>query len=262
MYASNYFEEAMLNLMRGRNIDAQPKYYLALFMSDPGETGTGGTEISYTGYQRQEITFTAPASDGSGGMMIQNAADITFPESQQSTQPVTHAAVFDSLNVGSGNMMLYGALDTPLNVQAGVSPVFRTGNVKWVWTGNITTYYKTAVMNVLRGTSLSGFAPYIACCNGDPTGSGNEFSGNNYARISVTFATPEQQASGAAHVSNNTNVQSGIASGNWGRLTTVAIFDAQTGGNAFCVIDLGAAYNITTGYTVGFHEGDLQFNIS
>ena len=176
MYASNYFETAMLNLMRSTSITAPGTMYLALFLSNPGDSGTDGTEITYTGYQRQAITFTAPTASGSG-LAMENTALISFPESASSAGSVTYVAVFD--NSTGGNMWLYGQLDTPLNVQTGVSPVFRAGSVKWIWSGNLSTYYRTAIMNTLRGTNCSGFAPYVALCNGDPTGAGNEFSGNN-----------------------------------------------------------------------------------
>lgn len=257
MYASNYFENAMLNLMRGTNISAPANLYLALFLSDPGDDGTSGTEITYTGYARQTIAFTAPTSSGTG-LMMENDSLISFAEAPASSGTVRYVAVFD----GNNNMYLYGQLDTPLNVQAGVSPVFRAGSVRWLWTGNLSTYYRTAVMNTLRGTSCSGFSPYVALCNGDPTGAGNEFSGNNYSRISVTMTAPAQQASGTALSQNSADVLSSVATGNWGTLNTVAIYDASSSGNAYAVIALGNSYNVTTGYAVGFHAGELQFNVN
>lgn len=260
MYASNFFEDKMLNLLKGQNITAPANLYLALFQNDPTDTGTGGTEIAYTGYSRQAITFTAPAVSGTG-LSMENSAMITFPEAPASAGSVNYVAVFDNLT-GSTNMWLYGQLDQSLSIQAGVSPVFRAGSVKWIWTGNLSTYYRTAVMNTLRGTSLSGFSPYVGFCNGDPTGAGNEFSGNNYARVAVTFSAPAQQPSGTDHVQNTTDILSGVATGNWGTLDTVAIFDAISSGNCFAVVNIGTSYNVTTGYAVGFHAGDLQFNVN
>lgn len=259
MYATNYFENAMLNLMRESSITAPTTVYLALFLSNPGDTGTEGTEITYSNYARQAITFSAPAPSGSG-LMMQNASQITFPESTTSAGTVTDVAVYDSLT--GGNMWLYGHLDTPLTVQTGVSPVFRAGSVKWIWSGNLSTYYRTAIMNTLRGTNCSGFAPYVGLCNGDPTGSGNEFSGSNYSRISVTMTAPTQQSSGTALSQNSSDVLSAVATGTWGTLDTVAIFDAETSGNAYAVIGLGTSYAATSGYAVGFHAGALQFNIN
>lgn len=259
MYATNYFEELMLNLMRSQSITAPANLYLALYQSNPTDTGTAGTEVAYTGYARQAITFSAPATSGAG-LAMQNTALITFPEAPASAGTVTYVAVMDSLS--GGNMWLYGQLDQSLAIQAGVSPVFRAGSVKWIWSGNLSTYYRTAIMNTLRGTNCSGFAPYVAYCNGDPTGAGNEFSGNNYTRTAVTMTAPAQQPSGTALSQNASDIISGVATGNWGTLNTVAIYDASSSGNAFAVINIGTSYNVTTGYAVGFHAGDLQFNIN
>ena len=77
MYASNFYENLVLNLMRGQSAAAPSNLYLALFLSNPGDTGSEGTEISYTGYARQPITFSSPAASGSG-LMVQNTAMISF----------------------------------------------------------------------------------------------------------------------------------------------------------------------------------------
>ncbi len=259
MYASNYFENLMLNLMRGQSISAPGSFYLALFLSNPGDSGNEGTEITYTGYSRQEITFSAPTASGSG-LMMQNTSLISFAEAQSSAGTVTYVGVFDSLT--GGNMWLYGQLDISLVVQSGVSPIFRAGSVKWIWTGNFSTYYRTAIMNTMRGVNCVGFTPYIALCNGDPTGSGSEFSGGDYARISVAMSAPEQQTSGTALSRNTADVLSNISTGNWGSLTHVAIYDNQTGGSPYAIINLGRTYSVPIGTAVGFHAGDLQFNVN
>ena len=259
MYATNYFENAMINLMRAQSITAPAKMYLALFLSVPADDGTGGTEISYSGYARQEVTFSAPATEGAG-LSMGNTSLISFPESSSSAGNVQCVAVFDSLT--GGNMWLYGPLDTPLNVQAGVSPVFQAGSVKWIWSGNLSTTYRTAIMNTLRGTNCSGFSPYVGFCNGDPTTTGNEFSGNGYARVSVTMTAPTQQANGTALTQNSADIVSNVSTGNWGTLNTVAIYDASTAGNAYAVIPLGTSYSIPVGSSVGFHAGNLQMNIN
>lgn len=259
MYASNYFENAMLNLMRSQNITAPSNLYVGLFLSSPGDDGSSGTEISYTGYARQRITFSAPVADGSG-MRISNNNQITFPESLVSAGSVTYIGIFDA--VSGGNMWLYAQLDTALNVQSGVSPVFRSGTISWIWSGNISTYYKTAIMNTLRGTNCSGFSPYIALCNGDPTGSGSEFSGNNYARFAVTMTAPEQQTTGVAMSSNSAEASSSVSTGAWGTLSHIAICNAATGGNPFAVGALGTSYAIHNGYSVTIPANALQVNVN
>ena len=62
MNATNYFETAILNSMRGVALTAPAKIYLALFLTDPTDSGQAGVEIAYPEYVRQEITFSAPAS--------------------------------------------------------------------------------------------------------------------------------------------------------------------------------------------------------
>ncbi len=259
MYASNYFENLMLNLMRSQSISAPSNLYLALFLSNPTDDGASGTEIAYSGYQRQPIVFTAPTASGSG-LMISNNALITFPESSTSAGSVTYIGVFDSLS--GGNMWLYGQLDSALNVQANVSPVFRANSVSWIWSGNLSTYYRTAIMNTLRGSNCSGFSPYIALCNGDPTGSGAEFSGNNYSRIAVTMTAPAQQTSGTAMSETAADVISPISTGAWGTLTTLAIADDSTAGNFFAIASLGNSYTINNGYSVTIQAGRLQVNVN
>lgn len=253
MYATNYFEGLMLNLARGSNITAPTKLYLELFQSNPGDTGTGGTPISYSGYARQEIVFTEPAADGNG-LSMQNNAEIAFAESPINAGTVNYVGVYDDLT--GGNMWLYGQLDTPLVVNAGVSPTFRSGQVKWLWSGNLSDYYRRAIMNTLRGTSCSGFSPYVGLRNGV-----NEFSGNNYTRTSVTMTAPEQQASGAAMISNSSGIISSVANGNWGTCNTVCLYDAETNGHPYLEISISAV-SMVTGYAAVIHAGDLQFSIN
>ena len=259
MYASNFSENAALNLMRGQSVSAPSTLYLALFLSNPGDTGSEGTEISYTGYERQQIAFSAPAASGSG-LMVQNTSLISFAEASSSAGTVTFVGVFDSLT--GGNMWLYAPLDIGLVVQSGVSPVFRAGGIKFILSGQFSTYYRTQILNILRGTNCVGFAPYLALCNGDPTASGSEFSGGDYARIAVTMGAPSQQASGAALSVNLNDAMSNISTANWGSLTHAAIYDAETGGSPFAIVDLGRSYAAPIGTAMGVHAGDLQISFN
>lgn len=258
MYATNFFEEQMLNLMHGQNITAPTKLYLELFQTNPGDTGTGGTPISYSGYARKEIVFGEPTTDGNG-LSISNTELISFPESPINAGTVQYVGVYNQQT--GGDLLLYAQLDTPLLVNANVSPVFRAGQVKWTWTGNLSSYYRNAIMKTLGGTNRTtcyGFAqPYIGLLNND-----NEFSGNNYARIAVDMTNPEQTSSGAAHVENADEVTSPVATGNWGTINRVGIYSAASGGNPYGFINISPAIAMTAGYAAIFHAGDLQFNIN
>lgn len=60
MYACDYLENGVLNVLRGVTFAAPAKVYLALYLNDPGEDGASGTEVSYAGYKRIEIDFSSP----------------------------------------------------------------------------------------------------------------------------------------------------------------------------------------------------------
>lgn len=259
MYATNYFEDAMLNLMRGQSIEAPNSVFLALFASNPGDLGTEGTEVSYSGYSRQAINFSAPA-EYSSGLAIENVEIITFAECNINYGNVTHVGVMDS--VSGGNMLLYGRLDSVLNLQNGITPIFRIGSIKWIWSGNFGDYYRRAIMNVFRGSDCPGFTPYIGLCNGDPQGNGSEFAGLNYARIALQVSVPAQQSNGTDVCYNANELLSNEATGNWGTLTHVCIYDAPSSGNIYAVVPIGNTFSVTTHTAVGFHIGTLRFNVN
>ena len=265
MYASNFFEEKMLGLLKGSSITAPANLYLGLFLSNPGDTGTAGTEVSYTGYARQPITFSAPAavSGATSGMVLSNSAVITFPESTTSSSVTAqYIGVFDAAT--GGNMYLYGQLDTPLVIQSGVSPVFRAGAIQMIWSGNLSTYYRTAIMNTLRGINCAGFSPYIAYYNSNPASGGVEVQASDYSRMAVTFGdiTQQDSGSGAALVQNRTQVMTPNATSNWGNVAYVGICDASTEGNYFMAISLGATFSVAAGTSIGFKAGDLKISIN
>ena len=265
MYASNHFETTIINLMRGTSFSAPSALYVGLFLSDPTDSGTAGTEVAYTGYARQAVTFQL---DGTSA--IQNSAVITFPEASASVgSPVTHIGIYDSLTgtSGSTHLWLYGALTTSLTIQAGVSPVFRVGSIKWTMNGNMSNTYKQNILNTLRGqtSSLASFTPYIGLCNGDPNGSGTEFSGNDYARLSVTFAAPSTDSDNAtaSMTSNSADISSpNPASGYWGTLNYAGIYTAASGGALFASIPLSASYSMNEGSVAGFRAGQLTFSVN
>lgn len=265
MYASNYLETAILNLMRGSTLSAPTALYVGLFLSDPTDTGIAGTEVSYSGYARQAVTFSM---DGTNA--ITNSAVITFPEASASVgSPVTHIGIYDTLT-GTGSpshLWLYGQLTTNLTIQAGVSPVFRAGSIKWTLSGNLSDTYTQQILNTIRGqnSSISSFTPYIGLCNGDPNGSGTEFSGVDYGRISVAFAAPSSDSDPATATitSNTADVSSPNPAGSyWGVMNYAGIYTAASGGNLFMSVPLNASYNMNEGSVAGFRQGTLTVSIN
>ena len=127
---SNYTEAAIVNHFLRATAQASPSaVYVALFISDPTEDGSG-TEASYTGYARQSSTWLALNASG----QTKNSGAIVFPANGNASAAVTvtHAAVFDAS--ASGNMLIYGPLTTSKTIA--VSDVFAVADQQLVLTVN------------------------------------------------------------------------------------------------------------------------------
>lgn len=112
---SNYMEEKIVDhFLRNNAVSSPATVYLALFETDPGETGAG-TEASFVNYARQVSTWTS--LDGAG--QTKNNAQITFPANGNAAAAVTctHAAVFDALTIG--NMLVHGPLASVKTLDVG-----------------------------------------------------------------------------------------------------------------------------------------------
>jgi len=113
---SNYLEERALNhFFRGTASTAPSALYIALFLNNPTEAGTG-TEVSGTGYARKAISFNAPTQVGTAATIV-NSADIEFAQAGSNWGTVSHAAIYDGLT--GGNMYYYGPLTNPKVVETG-----------------------------------------------------------------------------------------------------------------------------------------------
>lgn len=111
MSFSNYLEnKVLLHVFGATAYTAPATLYVALFTSDPGETGSG-TEVSGGSYARQTIAFTVTGNQAS------NTGAAEFPTATASWGTITHAAVFDA--VSGGNMLAYGALTTSKTIASG-----------------------------------------------------------------------------------------------------------------------------------------------
>lgn len=258
MYATNYFETLILGSFRQQSTSAPATLYLALYFNDPGETGQAGTEVSYSGYARRPVTFSAPA-DMNGGTGVQNAADITFATTPVGIGTVTHVGVLDSLT--GGNMLLYGEFSEPIAIEANEAPVVVAGEAQWWITGNMTKVFRARVLNFLRGQALSGFASYIALYNGDPESGGAELVGDNYARAAVTFSAPEEQTGGQMRMVNSATAQTNRSSTNWGTWAYTVVMDAANAGQPTYAISR-TPKEIRKGMRVVYQAGTLTLTVN
>lgn len=101
--------------------------YLALFQTDPGATGAG-TEVNYSGYIRQPITW-APATINNGSVgEKKNSNLIEFTTVPSSVGLIAaYAAIMTSASGGS--VVYYGALGANYPLIMGVKPTVPIGSL-------------------------------------------------------------------------------------------------------------------------------------
>jgi len=109
--------------------------------------------------------------------------------------------------------------------------------------------------HVLRNASYTSPTNlYVSLHTADPTddGSGTEVSGGSYARTAVTMGAPTNGSG-----TNSADVQFPQATGDWGSVSHIAIWDATTAGNMLFHTPLDTTKNITTGDVFKIASGSL-----
>lgn len=87
------------------------------------------------------------------------------------------------------------------------------------------------------------------------TGGGTEVSGGSYVREAVTFTVSGNTATNSAAIEWPT------ATGTWGTITDVAVFDADTGGNMLVYASLTSSKTIASGDVLRIPAGDLDVTL-
>jgi hypothetical protein len=122
---SNYLENKLLDHSTGRAAYTAPTTtYLALYTVAPTD-GTGGTEVSASGYARQAITWGAAASGS-----IATSANVRFPAAGTAAADygtVVALGILDALT--SGNLLWYGSLSASVTISTGDSYTITSGGL-------------------------------------------------------------------------------------------------------------------------------------
>ena len=132
---SDYTEQNLLKLMFRATAFAPPATYVALFTSDPSETGSG-TEVTGGAYARQRVFndgttqpyWSAPETEAGGGHQVRNVQVITFPDATADWGNVGWIGVFDAAT--GGNMLFGGALTAAKTIQTGDVFRFKADDLK------------------------------------------------------------------------------------------------------------------------------------
>ena len=98
-------------------------------------------------------------------------------------------------------------------------------------------------------------ALFTAIADGE-AGSVTELSGSAYARQSVAFTTSGNTTS------NNAAVEFPTATGSWGTVTHVGVYDASTSGNLMAYATLSSSKAIATGDVFRVPSGDLDITLN
>ena len=127
------------------------------------------------------------------------------------------------------------------------------------------SYYleNKVLLHVFGGTSYT--APgtlYVALFTSAPsdTGGGTECSGGSYARKSMAAMTVSGTSPTTA--TNGAAVEFATATGSWGTVTHVGVFDASTSGNLLGWAALSASKTVSSGDVFRFDAGDLDITLA
>tara|TARA_R100000963_G_C4618445_1_gene86660 strand:+ start:55 stop:444 length:390 start_codon:yes stop_codon:yes gene_type:complete len=102
---------------------------------------------------------------------------------------------------------------------------------------------------------------YLALYTATPsdTGGGTEVSGGSYARISCAFGVSGTNPTTAT---NSSAAEFATATGTWGSVGWVGVFDASTSGNLLAWSALTTAKTVSSGDVFRFDSGDLDITLS
>ena len=125
---------------------------------------------------------------------------------------------------------------------------------------SFTNFLETEILDhVFAGAAYTApSTKYIGLFTAAPgeTGGGTEVSGSAYARQTMAFTTSGDTTS------NNAAVEFPTATGSWGTITHVGIFDASTSGNLMVYATLTTSKTITTGDAFRVPSGDFDITLN
>jgi hypothetical protein len=128
--------------------------------------------------------------------------------------------------------------------------------------GSFTDYLEDKILKHVF-TNVAYTSPttvYVGLFTAAPTdaGGGTELSGSGYTRKSAAFTV-----SGTGTLATNSAaVEFDAATGSWGTIVAMAIFDASTAGNMLAWADLTTSKTIATGDVLRIPTGDLDITLS
>jgi hypothetical protein len=128
--------------------------------------------------------------------------------------------------------------------------------------GSFTDYLEDKILkHVFTNTAYtSPTTVYVGLFTVAPTdvGGGTEVSGSGYARKSAAFTVSGTDTL----ATNSAAIEFDAATGSWGTIVAIAVFDASTSGNMLAFADLTTSKTIATGDVLRIPAGDLDITLS
>ena len=103
-------------------------FYIALFTTDPTDSGTVTGEATYTGYARKLVVRSSSGWTVAGAN-TSNTAAVTFAECTGSSNTITHFAICKAGTASVQDLCYHGDLDSSLAVSSGIIPEFIIGAI-------------------------------------------------------------------------------------------------------------------------------------
>lgn len=101
-------------------------FYISTHTANPNETGTQTTsEAAYTSYARTSVARSTAGWTVASGVADNDGA-INFPQATGGSETETHFGIGSDTS-GTGNLFLWGALTSSLQVSSGITPSFAAG---------------------------------------------------------------------------------------------------------------------------------------
>ena len=248
---STLMAQAMVNhLMRGATgaYTLSSPWKVKLWTSNPDfDAGTGGTELTGTGYTAggQSITMTAAnwnaAATDTNGKMVSNIAVPSWTATVADwSAPITGASLMN----GSNALMWGAALDNARTVGNGdtfrLSAAAMKLTLDKVAAAGISDFWKAEILDHFCATDRAYTAPtgatgaYIALYTSAPnfyTGAGGTevTVANAYARLAVNMASIWDTADASGIVDNTADITFSQASGSWGTVVAAALVKESSG---------------------------------
>ena len=126
---------------------------------------------------------------------------------------------------------------------------------------SFTNFLETEILDhVFAGAAYSApgthyLALFTAVADGE-AGSVTELNGSAYTKKAVAFTTSGNTTS------NNAAVEFPTATGSWGTVTHVGVYDASSGGNLMAYATLSSSKTIDTGDVFRVPSGDLDITLN